>query len=135
MIAKLFRRFRHLVLYGIIGSCSSGLDFCIYTLLVRVLGIHYLLANCVSVLAGIVTSFTLNRSFNFKVKDHAKRRFAIFLTVGLCGMLLSNLILYVLIDVLEVNELFSKLMSIACVVFLQFLANKYITFSVKGRPN
>ena len=135
MIAKLFRRFRHLVLYGIIGSCASGLDFCVYTLLVRVLGIHYLLANCVSVLAGIVTSFTLNRSFNFKVKDHAKRRFAIFLTVGLCGMLLSNLILYILIDVLGVNELFSKLMSIAFVVFLQFLANKYITFRVKGRTN
>lgn len=127
-INNLYSKFRNLILYGIIGCCSSGLDFLLYTLFVSVFGWHYILSNCISVLAGITTSFTLNRNFNFKVKDKTRKRFAIFLTVGLCGMMLSNLILYVCISMMSLNKIISKLLSIALVVFFQFLLNKYITF-------
>lgn len=123
-----YLQFRHLILYGIIGSFSSGLDFLIYTFLVQLVGFQYLAANCISVIAGISTSFYLNRNYNFKVKDHTKRRFSIFLTVGLCGLVMSNLILYLCIDNLGMDKLISKLLSIVLVVFFQFLVNKYLTF-------
>ena len=131
LLNKLYHKFHHLILYGIIGSFSSSLDFTIYTILVQCLGLQYLLANCISVLGGITTSFILNRNYNFKVKDNTKRRFAIFLTVGLCGLMLSNLILYVCIDVIGLNKVISKLLSIVLVVFFQFLLNKYLTFKSK----
>ena len=127
-INNLYFKFRNLILYGIIGCCSSGLDFLLYTLFVSVFGWHYILSNCISVLAGITTSFTLNRNFNFKVKDKTRKRFAIFLTVGLCGMMLSNLILYVCISMMSLNKIISKLLSIVLVVFFQFFVNKYVTF-------
>lgn len=127
-IKKILYKFRHLILYGIIGSFSSGLDFLIYTLLVQIAGLQYIVANCISVLGGITTSFILNRNYNFKVKDHAKRRFSIFLTVGLCGLLMSNIILYLCIDVWSMDKLISKLLSIVLVVLFQFLINKYFTF-------
>lgn len=128
IIKTLYHKFHHLILYGIIGSFSSGLDFVIYTILVQVLGIHYLVANCISVLAGISTSFTLNRNYNFKVKDKTTRRFTIFLCVGLCGLMLSIAILYTCINTFEMNKIVSKLLSIVLVVFFQFLINKYLTF-------
>ena len=128
IVKTLYKKFHHLVLYGIIGSFSSGLDFLIYTLLVQLVGLQYLVANCISVIAGISTSFYLNRNYNFKVKDHTKRRFSIFLTVGLCGLVMSNLILYLCIDYLGMDKLISKLLSIVLVVFFQFLVNKYLTF-------
>ena len=128
LISYYYEKYRNIILYGIIGSCSSGLDFLLFSLFVQVCQWHYLPSNCVSVLAGIVTSFTLNRAYNFKVKDHAIRRFGLFLLVGLCGMLMSNLILYVCIDCLTINHLVSKVLSIVLVVFIQFVINKYITF-------
>lgn len=124
---KFEKGIRHLILYGIIGSFSSLLDFVVYIALVHV-GIHYLIANSFSVVVGITTSFLLNRQFNFKVKDAPLRRFAIFLTVGLCGMVLSNLILYICIDYLSMDKLVSKLLSIVLVVVMQFIINKHITF-------
>lgn len=124
----LYFKFRNLILYGIIGCCSSGLDFLLYTLFVSVFGWQYIVSNCISVLAGITTSFTLNRNFNFKVKDKTRQRFTIFLTVGLCGMVLSNLILYICVSKMSFNKIISKLLSIVLVVFFQFLLNKYITF-------
>lgn len=128
IIKSLFLKFHDLILYGIIGCFSSGLDFCVYTFLVKVVGVNYLIANCISVVIGIVTSFTLNRKYNFKVTDRTFRRFAIFFTVGICGMLLSNLILYICIDLLALDNIISKLLSIVLVVFFQFLVNKFITF-------
>ncbi len=127
-ISYVYSKFRNLILYGIIGSISSGLDFLVYSLLVGIAEIHYILANCISVLVGISTSFILNRNYNFKVKDRTKRRFAMFLTVGLCGLLFSNFILYVCIDYLYMDKVVSKVLSIVLVVFFQFLINKYVTF-------
>ena len=125
---KIYHKFDHLILYGVIGSFSSGLDFLIYTLLVQVVGLQYVISNCVSVLGGITTSFILNRNYNFKVKDKTKLRFSIFLTVGLCGLLFSNLVLYLCIGMMGIDKIISKLLSIVLVVFFQFLANKYVTF-------
>lgn len=119
---------RHLILYGIIGCCSSGLDFCVFSLLNHLGLFHYVISNSLSVLVGIITSFTLNRYYNFKVKDKTIKRFSIFLTIGLLGMLLSNLILAFCFEMLELNSLLSKLLSIGLVVVFQFFANKHITF-------
>lgn len=82
-IKQLYSKFRNLILYGIIGCCSSGLDFVLYTIFVQIFGLYYILSNCISVLCGITTSFILNRNINFRVKDKTEKRFAIFLTVGL----------------------------------------------------
>ena len=128
IIKNLYNKFHHLILYGIIGLFSSGIDFAIYTLLVQVIGMQYIMANCFSVLGGITTSFILNCNYNFQVKDNIKRRFIIFLSVGLCGLMLSNFILYACIDFLDMNKIISKLLSIVLVVFFQFLVNKYLTF-------
>ena len=128
MLSRLYQRFRNLILYGIIGSFTSALDFAVFTMLSKYIGIHYIVANCISVLVGISTSFALNRSFNFKVKDKTGKRFIIFLTVGLCGLILSNLILYVGINLLDGDDLIVKLASIVLVVGFQFLLNKFVTF-------
>lgn len=126
---KLFYfKFRSLILYGIFGSFSSFLDFCVYTLLFKFAGIHYIIANCCSVLVGISTSFILNRGYNFKVKNHVRRRFITFLCVGICGLIFSNLILFVGIDVLHANNILVKILSIVLVVGFQFLVNKLVTF-------
>lgn len=127
-IKILYSKFRNLILYGIIGSFTSFLDFCVFTVLSQFIGVYYLLANCISVLVGISTSFVLNRTYNFKVKDKTKQRFITFLTVGLCGLFLSNLILWFGIDKLHLDEIIVKLASIVFVVGFQFLLNKFVTF-------
>jgi len=131
-IQMLWDKFHTLILYGIIGSFTSSLDFAAFTLL-QWSGLHYLVANCCSVLLGITTRFYLNRRFNFKVKNKTAQRFAVFLTVGLCGMVASNLILYLCIDKLGIDKLASKLLSIVLVVVAQFLLKKFVTFRTSNQ--
>ena len=127
---KLYKKFRVLILYGVIGCFASTLDFITFTILARYIGVYYLIANCISVLVGIITSFLLNRAYNFKVKDKIIRRFLIFFSVGLCGMLFSNFILWIGIDKLGADTIIVKILSIVIVVVVQFLLNKYVTFRV-----
>lgn len=131
-IKTIYGKFRHLILYGIIGSFTSTLDFLVFTALTRLCGVNYLVANCISVLVGITTSFCLNRTYNFKVSDKTAQRFSIFLAVGLTGLLMSNVILWIGIEKLHANETITKLASIVLVVFFQFLFNKFVTF--RQRP-
>ena len=88
----------------------------------------YLWANIVSIHIGIFTSFVLNRSLNFKVKDKAAVRFLSFYSVGIVGLGISELMLYLMVTIGELHELFCKLLSIVVVALVQFLLNKNITF-------
>lgn len=130
LIIFLYRRFRNLILYGIIGSCTATLDFLIFTGLTQFAAIHYIVANVISCGTGILCSFLLNRKYNFKVTDHTIRRMIIFFSVGIFGLFLSSVILHICIDELQLNELWSKVLSIVIVVIIQFLLNKYVSFRV-----
>ena len=77
---------------------------------------------------GIFTSFTLNRTVNFKVTDKVAVRFGLFFVIGMFGLALSNAILWVGIDTYHFSETLTKLVSIFVVAFIQFLFNKFITF-------
>ena len=128
IIKELYSRFRNLILYGIIGGFCATLDFCIYTALCYCDIMPYLWANIISIHVGIFMSFFLNRSFNFKVKDKTPQRFLSFYTVGLTGLGISELMLYLMVTIGGMNELLCKLVSIVVVALIQFLLNKYITF-------
>lgn len=128
IVLTLYSRFRNLILYGIIGGFSATIDFLIFYALTTFGDVFYLYANIISVTFGITISFILNRNFNFKVKDKVLKRFSIFISVGLGGLLLSSLLLYLFIDIFILEKIISKILSIVLVVVIQFFVNKFITF-------
>lgn len=128
LVFKLYFRFRNLILYGLIGGFCAALDFGVYTLLCHFEVLPYLWANVVSTHVGIFTSFMLNRSFNFKVKDKTPQRFLSFYAVGLTGLGMSSLMLWLMVDKASWDELICKLITIVIVSLMQFILNKYITF-------
>lgn len=128
LIKKLYKKFRNLILYGIIGSSSALLDFLIFTLLTEVFGVYYLVANCISVTCGLTNSFILNRKYNFKVTDKTLKRAIMFFAVGYCGLALNSTLLYVFINFAHFATPVAKLCAMAIEVLLQFLVNSFVTF-------
>lgn len=124
----LYYRFRNLILYAIIGGFCSSLDFAVYTLLCHFEMMPYLWANVISIHIGIFMSFFLNRHFNFKVKDRTLKRALSFYTIGLTGLGISTLMLYIMVDFAHWNEFVCKLITIVVVALTQYLLNKFITF-------
>ena len=121
---------RNLILYGIIGGLSSGLDFVVFTLLFKLLGMNELAANVISVHCGIFLSFFLNSRYNFKKTDNFWGRFIPFYLTGLFGLALSSAILWVG-GRLGVDSLLTKLVSIVIVALVQFFINRAVAFRDK----
>ena len=122
--------FRNLILYGIIGALSSGLDALIFALLVKGLGVNQFIANTVSIHCGIFLSFFLNSRYNFKKTDNFWGRFIPFYLTGLFGLLLSQGILW-LGGYWGFDPLLTKLVSIVIVALVQFFINRAVAFRDK----
>ena len=119
---------RQIVLYGVIGGGSAMFDFLIFTLLYTNFGINEFITNIISVHAGIIMSFILNRRFNFKKTDRLLFRAASFYCTGLFGLALSQGILW-LGGILSLSAILSKFISVFFVAAVQFIINKFITFN------
>lgn len=128
---QLLYKNKDFILYAIIGGFCAALDFGVYTTICFL--IPYLWANVISTHCGIFCSFLLNRQFNFKVKDKTLIRFLSFYIVGLVGLGISSLLLYILVDLAQANEIICKLLTIVIVAIIQFLLNKFITFKNKTK--
>lgn len=83
--------------FGLVGIANTLVDFLLYGVLVW-LGVGFLVANFISTSAGMALSFTLNRSFVFKVQTGStSRQIALFLLVTLFGLwALHPIIIYFL---------------------------------------
>lgn len=128
LLKQLYKKFRHLILYGLIGSSSALIDFLLFTLLTEVFGVYYLVANCISVTCGLTNSFILNRKYNFKVTDKTFKRAVMFFMVGYCGLALNSTLLYVFINYALLAKPVAKLCAMVIEVLLQFTINSLVTF-------
>jgi len=126
-----FYRYKYFVLYGIIGVVSALLDFVVFNRMVALTDCSYIVANIVSVHCGVVCSFTLNRQFNFKVKDQPIKRFVTFYIVAMIGLLISSLLLVQFIEKAGLDTKPAKALTILITAVFQFVLNKTITFKKK----
>ncbi|MNN14511.1 GtrA-like protein [compost metagenome] len=116
-----------LIIYGVIGVLTSSVDSLIFYYLMKI-NSHIYMVNFISINAGILLSFFLNSYLNFKKTDKFFKRAFSFFCVGYTGLLLSTLILYTGVELLNYSEISVKLISIVLVAMFQFVLNKLITF-------
>lgn len=113
--------------YGIIGVISSGVDAVLFATFVYVWGWFPFVANVLSVSVGITISFILNRKFTFKITDYTICRYLLFFGVGMIGLCISEAILFGG-QLMSMNAMLTKLVSIVLVAIVQFILNKLISF-------
>ena len=116
--------FKLLIKYFFIGILAASIELLIFNFFTKYL--NYVIANSIAYSFGIITSFTLNKFYNFKVKDKTIIRFGRFLIVNISGLFISNLILIYFSGLLPLIEL--KILSMPIVIFFQFMMNYLWTF-------
>lgn len=118
---------RKFVLYAICGGSGVVLDFASYSLLVGA-GVWYQLANIIGYSLGTCLSFFLNRVITFGVRDAPVRRFLSFVSVAAFGYLISTCLLWVAVEILRLDPVVSKGLTLIAVLVIQFSMNTLITF-------
>ena len=119
---------RSFVLYGIIGISGVTIDFLIFSFLVKIIGLHYVISNIISVSIGLTNNFILNRKYNFRVYNRPIYRFISFYVIGIIGIAISTLLINLIVENLGLPILLTKIIVTIIVVIFQYIGNRYITF-------
>lgn len=120
------------ILYCLCGGIGVSVDYSIYYFALR-LGFWYQAANSLGYLAGTLVSFSLNRKITFGINDQIAQRLLIFLGVAAIGFSGSAFILWLMVDVLSIDAMLSKSLTLPLVVIIQFSLNRRLTFKVQLR--
>lgn len=119
------------LLYCLCGGIGVSTDYAVFYLAVTS-GTWYQAANGMGYLAGTLMSFFLNRIFTFSMRDKILQRLVLFLLIALIGFSASAALLWVLVQVMNLDVRIAKLISLPMVVVLQFSLNRKITFNPTG---
>ena len=118
--------------YFITGGIAFVVDFSVFALCLSVFEFHYLIANAISLILGLIVNYIISIRFVFVAcKRNIKNKpleFSYFAFIGILGVCLNQLFLYLLVDLARFSPIFSKIMASALVLMWNFLARKLLLF-------
>ena len=126
-MSNIYNHHRNFILYGLIGGICTLVDILVFYLL-QLTNIHYLLANVISFNCGIISSFFMNRHYNFKIKDKTASRFLSFYLISMIGLGICEVLLWLFVDGFHLNNLLSKFVATILIGVAQFICVKHFTF-------
>jgi len=117
--------------YAIVGGCAFVVDYGSLWLLTEVFHLHYLVSACIAFILGLVCNYVLSTSWVFGDRRMKNRwaEFSVFAIIGVVGLGLNELIMYVGCEKLHLHYMVAKLVSTAIVFFWNFFARKFILFN------
>ena len=123
--------FIQLFRYLFVGGFAFVVDYGLLYALTEWAGLYYLVSASISFLAGLGVNYLLSTGWIFKNSkmDNKVGEFIIFSIIGVIGLGLNSLLLYVFTGLAHIHYMISKLLTAALVMLWNFFARKIILFT------
>lgn len=120
---------RELMLYGLASALALGLDWGVLLFLTS-LGVNYLVASGVGFTSGIAVTYLLSISVVFRHRPVADRRreFIGFIGVGLAGLILTQGLMALWVEVLRLTPGLAKIPTAGIVFLFNFTVRRALLF-------
>ncbi len=122
--------FLQLVRYTFVGGLAFLIDFGTLYILTEFAGLHYLLSAGIAFILGLLTNYFLSIKWVFasRVIRDKKLEFIIFTVIGLIGLGLNELFLWIFTSLSGLHYLVSKILTAILVYLWNFFVRKLILF-------
>ena len=116
--------------YFLASALALAIDSSLYALVLRA-GAPYQAAAAAGFVAGVATAYGLSVRWAFRQRSviNAQLEFAVFLGIGLCGLVLTEALLWLQIGMLGIGPMAAKLCAAATVFLFNFGARKLLLFT------
>ncbi len=135
-IKALFLKYREIIMYLIFGVLTTVVSFVSYYALLY-LGFHYLAAQIISWVLAVAFAFIVNKLFVFEDKTESARglfyQIAGFVLVRLGSGVLETGLLWLSVDVADINERIAKIPVAVLTVILNYIASKLFIFKKRHK--
>ena len=128
--------------YAMVGGVAFLADFgtlvCVQELFLSRLACGVYIATVCGFIVGLAVNYVLSLAFVFtRADDRGKGRtvgaFLIFGIIGLLGLALTELGMWIGVELLAWNYMFVKIFVTGVVLFWNYLGRRVLVFNVKGR--
>lgn len=118
--------FNKIIRFTIVGGIATLIDFIFLYIFKEFLNMDVIIANTLSFIisvtynyiASIVWVFDINKEKNKKIQ------FILFILFSIFGLVLNNIILYILTDIFNMYYLISKVVATLFVMIFNFITRK-----------
>ncbi len=127
MIKKLLsnKLVKQILKFGVVGGLAFIIDYGIYTLLLQVFHIHYVISGIISFSISVIFNYILSIIWVFDInKKQTIKEFAIFVILSVIGLILNTIILYICVDKFHIHEQIAKIIATAIVMVYNFITRK-----------
>ena len=119
-----------LIRYTIVGGLAFAIDFGLLFILTEYIGLFYVLSATLSFIAGLLVNYFISRIWIFKsVIKNIKIEFTLFALIGVIGLGLNDLLIWIFTEKFHLHYMFSKLVTAVLVYLWNFFGRKYFLFN------
>lgn len=123
---KMENLFIQIFKFVIVGGIATIIDWVIYYIVYNFLKVNPLVANIISFSVSVIYNYMASVKWVFNVDENKSKRkmFVEFMVFSILGLLLTELLLWLFISKLSINEMVSKIISTAIVMVFNFVTRK-----------
>jgi putative flippase GtrA len=116
--------------YIFVGGAAFIVDFVSLFIFTDIFGVYYLISAAIAFILGLVANYALsiNWVFNKRTLENRWSEFTIFAVIGIIGLGLNELIIWLFTDYVGLYYLISKIIAAALILFWNFFARKFTLF-------
>lgn len=129
------RTIRQFSQYVLVGGLAFVVDFTALFMFTENLGLHYLVSASIAFLLGMVNNYLLCIAwiFDYRALSNRAHEFAIFFLVGIAGLVLNNLVMFLLTEFADFHYLLSKAGAAALILIFNFSLRRSLLFSERDK--
>lgn len=134
-IIKIYKKYKEAIDYLFWGGVAFVLSMVLFYLFANVMEIYEQIANILSWVICVIFTYFTNRTFVFQSKvkgiKNIFKEFKDFVAARLLTLVMENAILFVMIDLLTINNMISKLVGQFVVIVSNYFLSKLWIFKKK----
>ena len=128
LIKKLRSYLPQFGLYFTCGLCALAADVGSFLFLFKVLGMWYIAASVVGGVIGFCTTFLCQKYVVFKKREDTAMQLVRLFCVDMCNIVITNTVLYGIVEFIGIGEEIGKIAAIGMVVFWNFFLYKFFVY-------
>ena len=139
-IKELYMKYKEIVNYLICGFLAMIVSFATYFLFAKVFRIDEVISNALSWGCAVTFAYFTNKIFVFesntsRKKETIKEMIKFFLARVASGILCDVGTFALMVKVLDINDIFSKIVTQIMVIIVNYIMSKYLVFKSNKKEN
>ena len=136
-IQKLIKKYEEIIRYLIIGVLTTALNYIVFVIFANVLKIDMHVSNIIAWISGVIFAYFTNKLFVFESKSFKfeviRKEIIGFGAARLFSLLIEEIILYIFVNLLNMEKLIIKLIANIVVIIVNYVLSKFVIFKKEDK--